>query len=240
MALGTTAALATSIGAKALTTGLSFIQADKQRREQRKAEAAAARFMADARRRLGINFAEQLSIQKEPYQLAREAGLSTAASAIQAGQESDRGAEATAGKITMAQNLAQADVRTQMGKELMDIEKQIVDEESRLRDLNVQLDLGEVEGFQLAARDAQEAADQARNQGVQGVVSLFQDINALGGLYGKNNKVTNFTKEGGQVSYSQRPNMTTIDTSGSMNPIEARTNPNLLTNPFDFSYNPFQ
>lgn len=239
MALGTTALIAASIGSTAISTGLSFIQADKQRREQRKAEAAAARFTADARKKLKINFAEQLSIQKEPYQLAREAGLSTAASAIQAGQESDRGAEATAGKITMAQNLAQADVRAQMGKELMDIEKQIADENSRLRDLDVQLDLGEVEGAQLAARDAQEAADQAKYQGVQGALSLFQQVNALGSLYGENNKVTNFSKEGGQVSYSQRPDMTTIDTSGGMNPIDARTNPDLMTNAFDFQYNPF-
>jgi len=184
MAIGTAAAI--SLGSTALFTGISFLQADKQKREQRKAEVAAKQAMEAARQRLGVNYMENLSIQKEPYELQREAMLSQGALALQAGQESDRGAEATAGKIQMAQNQAQADIRSQMGKEMMDIEQKIADEDSRLRDLNVQLDLGEAEGAQLAAREAEQRAAEAQAEGISGAIStLEQGLGAMS-LFGKN------------------------------------------------------
>jgi hypothetical protein len=170
-------ATAIAIGGLAISAGstaMSFAQAGKQSKLQRQAEAKAAQAMAEARKKLNVNFAKNLSIQKEPYELAREAMLSTGAQAIQAGIESDRGAEVTAGKVQMAQNQGQADIRSVMGQELTDINKQVINEDSRLRDLNVQLDLGEVEGAQLAARDAQEARAAAMTEGFQGLASTAQ------------------------------------------------------------------
>ena len=58
----------------------------------------------------------------------------------------------------MAQNEAQAGVRTAMGTEMDAIQKLQLGEDSRLRDVGVQLDLGEAEGAQLAAQNAQTAA----------------------------------------------------------------------------------
>jgi len=148
---------AVAIGGLALSaasTANSFIQAGQQKTKQRQAEAAAAAAMAEARKKLEINFTDELAIKKEPYELQREALLSQGALAIQAGQESDRGAEATAGRVLMAQNEAQAGIRTAMGAEMTDIENKRIAEESRLRDLGVQLDLGEAEGAQMAARNA--------------------------------------------------------------------------------------
>jgi hypothetical protein len=179
-------ATALAIGGLAISAGstaMSFVQAGKQNKLQREAEAKAAQAMAEARKKLEVNFAEQRSIQKEPYELAREAILSTGAQAIQAGVESDRGAEVTAGKVQMAMNQGQADIRTAMGQELTDIEKDIINEDSRLRDLNVQLDLGEVEGAQLAARDAQEASAAATMQGFQGLESMGQQALDMVPLY---------------------------------------------------------
>jgi hypothetical protein len=170
-------ATAMAIGGLAISAGstaMSFTQASQQSRLQRKAEADAAKAMADARRRLEINYAKERSIQKEPYELQREAMLSAGSQLIQAGQESDRGAQTTAGKVYMAQNEAQGGIRTAMGTELTDIEKEIIDEESRLRDLNVQLDLGEVQGAQLAARDAQEAKVAAETAGYKGIADTAQ------------------------------------------------------------------
>lgn len=181
-------ATALAIGGLAISAGstaMSFVQAGKQNKLQREAEAKAAQAMAQARKKLEVNFAEQRSIQKEPYELAREAILSTGAQAIQAGVESDRGAEVTAGKVQMAMNQGQADIRTAMGQELTDIEKDIINEDSRLRDLNVQLDLGEVEGAQLAARDAQEASNAAMMQGFQGLESMGQQALDMVPLYQK-------------------------------------------------------
>jgi hypothetical protein len=170
-------ATAMAIGGLAISAGstaMSFMQASEQSRLQRQAQAKAAQAMAEARKRLEINYSKERSIQKEPYELQREAMLSTGAQAIQAGVESARGAAATAGRVQMAMNEGQGAIRTAMGQELTDIEKEIIDEESRLRDLNVQLDLGEVEGAQLAARDAQEAKVAAQTAGYKGIADTAQ------------------------------------------------------------------
>jgi hypothetical protein len=160
------------LAVSAASTTNSFIQAGKQKKAQRAAEAKAAEAMAEARKKLEVNYAKNLSMQKEPYELAREAITSMGAQSIQAGVESDRGSEVTAGKVQMAQNEGQAGIRSAMGQEATDINKQIINEDSRLRDLGVQLDLGEVEGAQLAARDAEEARAAAITEGMQGVQSM--------------------------------------------------------------------
>jgi hypothetical protein len=180
-------ATAVAIGGLAISAGstvMSFMQAAKQSGLEKEANAKAAKAMADARKRLQINYAKERSIKKEPFELQREAMLSAGSQIIQAGAESDRGAVATAGKVYMAQNEGQGAIRTAMGQELTDIEKEIADEESRLRDLNVQLDLGEVEGAQLAARDAAEAKAEYMEAGVKGAADTLQMGLNMANLYG--------------------------------------------------------
>ena len=171
------AASSVAIGGLALSgvsTVMSFMQAGEQKSKQRQAEAAAAAAMAEARKKLEINFTDELAVNKEPYELQREAMLSQGAMAIQAGQESERGSAATAGKVQMAQNEAQAGIRTAMGAEMTDIQNKKIQEASRLRDLGAQLDLGEAEGAQMAAANAEEAATAHTAQGIQGVISTAQ------------------------------------------------------------------
>lgn len=175
------------LAVSAASTTMSFVQAGQQKKRQRQAEADAAAAMAEARKKLEVNYAEQRSIQKEPYELAREAMASTAAQSIKAGQESDKGAEATAGKVQMAMNEGQAQIRTAMGQELTDIEKDITNEDARLRDLGVQLDLGEAEGQQLMAKEAEERAAAANMEGFQGAASTLQQGLAMVPLYTQNN-----------------------------------------------------
>ena len=141
----------------AATTIMSFTQASKQKRAQREAEAKANEAMAAAKKRLAVNFAKNLSLQKEPYELAAQNMLAMGAMATQAGVESDRGAEVSAGKVQMAQNEGQAGIRSAMGQEMTDINKQIINEDSRLADLGMQINLEETAGQQLAIRDAEEA-----------------------------------------------------------------------------------
>jgi len=170
-------ATAVAIGGLALSAGstaMSFAQAGEQKSKQRAAEAAASAAMEEAKKKLSINYTDELAVNKEPYELQREAMLSQGALAIQAGQESERGAAATAGRVQMAQNEAQAGIRTAMGAEMTDIQKQQIAEQSRLRDLGVQLDLGEVEGQQMMAANAEQAATAATAQGIQGLVSTAQ------------------------------------------------------------------
>jgi hypothetical protein len=167
-----TIAAGTAVAATAATTAMSFAQAGKQRKLMRQAEAEADAAKQEARKKLGANVFDQLAIQKEPFELQREAMLSQGAQAIQAGVESERGAAATAGRIQMATNEAQAGIRSAMGQELQQLEMLSAQEEGRLRDIGVQLDLEEVAGAQLAAANAQELQAQSMQQGFAGVTSL--------------------------------------------------------------------
>ena len=148
------AGLAISIG----TTAASFSQANKQKKAMKRAERDADKAMAAARGKLDVNFAEQLSVKKEAYDLEREAMLVQGAQATEAGVESERGSAATAGRVYAAQQAGQGGIRSAMADEMTNIEQQVVDEDSRLRDLDVALDLEEVAGNQQKAADAQRAA----------------------------------------------------------------------------------
>jgi len=185
MAAVTATAIAAGVGIASSLGGaaMSFSQANKQKKLQKEAEAEADKMMASARARLDVNYMDALSVQKEPYELQREAMVAQGAQTVDAAQESERGAAAAAGRVQMAQNEVQGAIRTEMGKELTEIERLKVAEESRLRDLQTQLDLGEVEGAQMAARNAQEMAAQATTQGWEGVTSAATQVANLVPLY---------------------------------------------------------
>ena len=211
-------ATAVAIGGLAIsaaTTTKSFIDAGKQKKLQRQAEADAKKAMDEARKKLDVNYYDQMAVNKEPYELQREALLSQGAQAMQAGVESERGAAATAGRLQQAQNEAQAGIRTEMGKEMADIQKLQLGEESRLRDIGVQLDLGEAEGAQQAARDAQEARAAAMAQGFEGLTNTLQQGLQMVPLFPK----TAATKQFGQleknyssaVAASQKPGGQALD-----------------------------
>ena len=174
------AGLALSAGSSAF----SFAQAGASKRAQRDAESEAEAMMRRARKRLDVNYMEQLAIKKEPYELQREAMLQAGATALDAAREGDqRGVAATAGRLQQAQNQAQAQTRAAMSKEQQAIEMAVAKEDSRLRDLNVQLDLGEIEGQQRAAADAQRAAAASMQAGIQAAGSAAQQGLQLIPLY---------------------------------------------------------
>jgi hypothetical protein len=183
--MAVTTAAVIGIAATAASTTMSFVQAGKQKEAMRNAERDADEAMQAARKKLEQNFYDKLSIQKEPYELEREALLSQGAEAIQAGVESERGAAATAGRVQLAQQQGQAGIRTAMGQELSNLEKLSAQEGSRLRDVGTQLDLEEVAGAQLKAANAQELATQAEQQGWQGVVSTAGQVASAMPLFAK-------------------------------------------------------
>jgi hypothetical protein len=186
MAVATTTVIAgIGLAMSAGTTAASFAQAAKQRKLMDQANIDAEKAMAEARKKLDVNYFDQLAIQKEPYELQREALLSSGAQAIQAGVETERGGGATAGRVQMAQNEAQAGIRTAQGEELSDLAKLSATEESRLRDIGVQLDLEEVAGAQQAASDAQQAAASATQAGFAGLTSMGSQLIDMAPLYGQ-------------------------------------------------------
>jgi hypothetical protein len=181
-------ATAVAIGGLALsaagTTG-SFIQAGKQRKAQAKAQDAASKAMDEARKALEVNYMKALGIQKEPYELQREAMLASGAQITEAARESERGAAAAAGRVQMAQNEAQAGIRTAMGKEMQNIDKLVATEESRLAGERADISLQEAKGAQAAAAYAQNAQNVAMSQAMAGLQSMGQQAQNLIPLYMK-------------------------------------------------------
>jgi hypothetical protein len=169
LSAGTIAAGVSGLTAAAGAT-MSFAQAGEAKAKAADATRAADKALAEAKSKLDLNFYDALGIQKEPYELQREALLASGAQAIEAGRESERGAAATAGRVQMAQNEAQAGVRTAMGQDLMALEKLSAAEDSRLRDVGAQINLEEVAGAQLASANFQSMAGRATTQGMEGLV----------------------------------------------------------------------
>lgn len=185
MAAFTTIAAGVGLAATVATTGMSFANAGKQKKLAAQAKADADAALDKAKKALEVNFYKQQAINKQPYELEREALLSSAAQAMDASIEAGL-APVTAGRVQMAMNAEQADVTNRMGKEMSDIDKSIISEESRLRDVGAQISLGEAEGAELARRDALEAQTLANQQGWQGVTSSIQQASQLVPLFAKN------------------------------------------------------
>jgi hypothetical protein len=238
MAALTTIAAGVGIAATAGTTTMSFMQAGKQKKAQRQAESDATQAMLEARKKLEVNVYDKLAIQKEPYELEREALLSQGARAIQAGVESERGAAATAGRIQMAMQEGQAGVRSAMGQELSALEKMSAAEESRLRDMGVKLDLGEVEGAQLAAADAAKLSAQATQQGMQGLTSMAKQASQFIPLFAKTG-TPDVTSSNMNLSSLVQPNNQPMNLNSLKQP-QQFINP-IYNQPFQnpFSFNPF-
>jgi hypothetical protein len=208
MAIATTTALAiagTAIAAG--SSGMSFAQSAKQKRLQRQAESDAAKYMAEARKKLDVNFYEALGIQKEPYELERMALLSAGAQAVEAGRESERGAAAVAGRVQAQQQIGQRQIAGAMGQELMNLEKLTAQEESRLRDAQANLDLGAASGAQQAASVAEARSAQALQQGIQSAGSAIQQGLSFVPLYQKSASTKSFEgamKAGQSAGFSQK------------------------------------
>lgn len=167
MAGPATGLLIASLGISAAGMGMSFAQAGEQRKLGEKADRDAEKSMAAARKKLEVNYLDALAINKLPYELEREALLVQGAQGVEAARESERGAAAGVGRIQLAQQKGQQGIRSAMGQEITALDRSAAAEESRLRDVGVQLDLGEVAGAQMASSDASQAAAAANAQGFQ-------------------------------------------------------------------------
>lgn len=176
MGIATSTALA--IGGMAIsagTAGASFAQAGKQRKLQQQAQADAARALEEARRRTEMNVYKQLSINQAPYEMKSEALLSQGAQGVEALREGGvRGVAGGLGRLQAQQAQAQEENRLAYGQDISQIQNKIVDEEGRLRDINLQLDLGEIAGAQQAAADAAEKAAAANKAGFESATSAVK------------------------------------------------------------------
>ena len=176
-------------GAQIVGSIFSFSQAKKARDKEKRAQAAAAKAMMQAKQELSVNYLKGLSIAKEPYELEREALLQAGASVLQAGVEGDqRGAGAVAGRVLMAQQQQQAQQRAAMSQEMAALKKLGAEEDARLGTARATVDLNEAAGARKAAQDAALMAQYNTQQGMQQAVKGVTGVITSGLFGGPKNK----------------------------------------------------
>lgn len=154
MAVATTTAIAA--GTSLVGAGLSFARSIEEQRKYKEAGEAAARLMEEARKKFETNFAEQLQVPLEGYQMATDINNQAVSQALEAMRES--GQRSIIGGVAGLQKQAQTgaeQLRMSLQNELFQRNKMIADEESRLRDIQADIDITEATGAQQAAADAE-------------------------------------------------------------------------------------
>lgn len=194
MAAFTTIAAGVGIAATAGATGMSFAQAAKAKDAQIKADEEASKMMDEARRRVNVNPFAAISLPMEAYQLESQANLQQGAQLTEAGRESERGVAATAGRVQMAQQEAQADIRAQAAQDKYKLDVAKAEAEADIRDKLASIDLAEAEGAQVAASRFQNQYNQSMKQGVEGVASLAGQAAAAAPLFEKSAGASQFGK----------------------------------------------
>ena len=180
-----------SLALSAGTTAMSFVQAGKERRKADQYEQDADKALAEARRALQVNYAKQMSVNNEVYGQERLAAQGGVQQFMDAAADADpRGAAAAAGAGLMSLQGQQRETTNRQTNELINIENAILEEDSRLRDINVGLDMQEVEGAQLAASDSRNAAAAAKAAGIQGAANTLQQGLSMVPLYTQNRTAT--------------------------------------------------
>ena len=193
-------AAATSIAATVATTAMSFAEKKKAETRKREADAVAERKMEEARKKLNVNYADELSIAKEPYQREREAMLVQGANIMDAAVESERGGGASAGRLLAAQQEGQGQIRDAQSVDLFNLEAAQAEEDSRLRDVNVGMDLNQIAGAQAAAAEAQDAANVAKQQAIQGTINVAKQAMSFAPLYAKTSGTRAFNQASRQAN----------------------------------------
>jgi len=176
----------TGLGVGVATTAASFGQAAAQGKKQKRAQAAADKALQDARKRLDVNYMEDLGINKEIYDIARDRSMVQAAGLMEAAREgSTRGVASTAGQVYQQDLLGQQQIMAQQEQEMNRIEGLIAAEDARLEGLQADLSLQEAEGAQRAAAEAENAKRAAISQGIEGAISVVGQAASMAPLYSK-------------------------------------------------------
>lgn len=176
---------AIGLGVQALSGVGSFIQAGQRQKEINKANAAAQKAVAEAKKQIQVKPYEALTVSDTPYERQREQFASQAAQATQAAAEMGAAGMGRVGAIAMAGDEAQAKVRDQQIKQLETIEQLKAKDEARAAQQMATLSLQEAEGAQQAAADAQSAKAASITSGMGSMAGLSQNLIALDPETGK-------------------------------------------------------
>lgn len=169
--------------------GASVAQMISEKRKQRDAERAATEAVAEARKTMEVNRAEEIEIPLEAYELSERAVTAQQMQATEALRESgQRAVAAGVGKVAASSADVIEQIRQRMAEDLLKRETLVAESQAKIDQRLADLSLKEAEGAQVAAAQAQEAAAMSLKSGVEGLGNVFGDIASLAPLYGKKPK----------------------------------------------------
>ena len=203
-----TAIAATGVLVSATSAGMSFSQAAKARRQGEKAQAASKKLMKEAERKAEVEFFQKLNVPLDAYGKEYEQNLQVQQQGIQALQEGDnRNLAAGIGRVGAAATEANENTRIGMGKEMFELEKMQVQEQSDINQDLKDMKVGAAADQQQIARDADEARAAAMQQGVASVGSAVQGAAAAIPLFPKSAMDNRANKLADQIMASGNPDI---------------------------------
>jgi len=156
-------------------SAFSFNRASKQRKEARSATNLAQQAMDKARKRTEMNKFGKLAINKDIYKDQRDSVTAASAQVTQAAAEGDpRGVGATAGRISAQSQAMQQQITIAQNQEAQKIELIKAQEDARLADEAMRIDMGEANQLFGTANTLNTMAAESTKQGVKGLTDAAQ------------------------------------------------------------------
>lgn len=165
-------AIAAGVGllTSAVSGGMSFSQAAKQKKLAADANAATDKLMKEAERKAEVEFMQKLNIPLDAYSDQEKRNIQSQQQTIQMLQEGDsRNVLGGVGIVGAQASVSAEGNRIDKGKELFGLQKMQVQEKSDINQDLKDLKVGAAADKSMRSRDAQEAAAAATQQGVNSV-----------------------------------------------------------------------
>ena len=160
------------------TASASGAASAKAKKAAREAEKVAKKKVEEAKKELQRMPMQELSLDLQGYKAEQEASQVSAAMAIEAEREKDRG---NFGRIQMADIAQQRTARLDKASELQKLEMLKATERQQASDKLYELSLAEAEGAQVAAAEAEQMSEAYKQQAIQGGMQAIQGVANVAG-----------------------------------------------------------
>jgi len=148
----------------------SLIQGISARRQAKDARNSAQEAMRQARQEAQINYIESLRVPTEAYDRAFDASVARQRQSVQALQEGGiRGIEGGIGSINAVADARDVQTRQEMADRLFNLETDKVEEQGRIRDEVVDMNLAQAQEQNIRASEQEQISAAAISSGIKGL-----------------------------------------------------------------------
>ena len=207
MAAVTTAVVGIATGAASAVQGFQAAATAKNAAE--KADTAAAKAMADAKRKAEKDSFAGLNVPLDAYEAEFENNLAIQQQNVEALQEGDaRGLAAGVGRVGAQGTAAAEGTRIKMGQEISDLNMMKAESKEAINQQLIEMDVAAAKEQNQRMRDAQAARAQGISQGIQGVGGALTSAASIAPLYGKSASDKRGSKLASQFGGEAQGNLT--------------------------------